>query len=181
MTKRKFDTKGSILSTEILVKQVKALSSKNSNHFNQILSQINLSPEWIESMVPRVIPRDRYDRRLLNRGKDYEIVIATWPKGVSTLIHDHGASQSQGAVRVLRGEIFNHTYNKVNENQVSPDLELVHKQGELIDVPQGLIHAMGNNTEDCFSMSLHIYTPAIVNVTYWDRETLTRVKQQAVS
>ena len=163
---------------EKLIQALESDHNREMDRLRDLLSQMELDADWIAAHMPTPVPPTGYHRNLLHHGTDFELVIATWPKGGGTLIHDHGSRNSHGVVRVLTGDIYNHVYHRDGQTNVAPTVELTHSAGELIDVTPGLIHAMGNNGEEV-GMSLHLYSPMIVNVSYWDPATLEPYQQSA--
>jgi len=139
--------------------------------FRALLASLTIDEEIIDELMPDPVPEDGYHRNPIFQGPDFEVVVATWPCGGGTLIHDHGASESNGVVRVLTGTLYNRIYEKVADDKVRFVRALAHDVDDLIDVPLGLIHAMGNDGDE-LAMSLHLYSPAIEDVTYWDPQTL---------
>ncbi len=127
---------------------------------------------WIQAHLPDPLPTEGYSRDVLYCGERFEIVLATWPAGVSTLVHNHGALESHGLVLVLRGDIFNHIYRRGADGEVHLVREATHRLGEMIAVPKGLLHSMGNARREGHAVSLHIYAPKIVDVSYWDPASL---------
>ncbi|MDJ0836461.1 MAG: cysteine dioxygenase family protein [Acidobacteriota bacterium] len=153
-------------------------TKRGIDHLHRLLMDLDIDDAWIARHMPVVVPPRSYHRNLLHHGSDYELVLATWPAGGRTLIHDHGNRNSYGMVRVLTGQIFNHIYKRDGRTDVAEDRQLVHRSGEYIQVPVGLIHAMGNHGPEV-AMSLHLYSPMIVNVSYWDPATLEPYQQSA--
>lgn len=139
----------------------------------KILGQLEIGEDWIDEMTEGRHEGDCYHRVLLYQGETYEIVLAVWPVGTQTLVHNHGSSNSFGMVKILRGSIFNHLYHRIAgpENRVGKDSQSILKPGDLADVPLELVHQMGNASSQGYAASLHIYSPAIVEISYWDPET----------
>ncbi len=127
---------------------------------------------WIQAHLPDPLPRETYSREVLYSGQRFEIVLATWPAGISTLVHNHGAEESHGLVVVLCGEIFNHIYRRGIDGQVHLERQETYRPGDAIAVPKGLLHSMGNARGEGHAASLHIYAPKIADVSYWDPATL---------
>ena len=160
----------------VLVEQLDALPARSLEGFQSVIENLEIDETWLDGQIPADLPVDRYLRILLHAGSDYEVVLAIWPEGVHTHIHDHGTGDSHGMVRVLRGQIFNNVYEKADGGKVARTHELLHDVGDLIPVNKGLIHAMGNNQPGRgAAASLHFYSPVITNVTYWDSETNLRL------
>ena len=110
----------------------------------------DLSP-WADYDHPTA---DSYGRKLVYKGEQYEIMVMSWRPGDFSAIHDHGFTQ-WGAVQVF-GPAEHATFRVENDRihtlarwQLSP--------GDIIGVGHELIHQMGNNTEDQFFLTLHVY------------------------
>jgi hypothetical protein len=57
--------------------------------------------------------------------------------------------------------------------------EIVHSVDDKGEVHKGLIHSMGTHGQKEVGMTLHLYSPKIVNVKFWDPNTLKRLDQSA--
>ena len=139
------------------------------------LKSLEIDEAWIDAHMPDPMPTDAYHRNLIYQGRRFEVVLATWPIGGGTLVHDHGSLSSLGAVRVLRGDIFNQVYRLVDRDTVKPVHREVFHTNDIVPVDHGLIHAMGNACQSVIAMSLHVYFPWIIDVSYWDPETNKRI------
>ena len=159
------------MSIERIVAMLDSGKSLDLPALRAALQATRFDDAWMAAHCPNPMPVDGYGRDLLHTGADYEIVLATWPVGVGTQIHNHGAYSSYGMVRVLKGEIFNHVYAPDGVERVKLLYRESYVAGGMIEVPKGLLHCMGNARTDGHAMSLHVYSPRIVDVTYWDRET----------
>lgn len=146
----------------------------------QIMASLDLGDDWLAEHLPNPLPETGYHRTLIHQAKCFEIVLATWPVGGGTLVHDHGSLNSQGVVRVLQGELFNHFYELQEDGTVRPGERQVAPTGALVPVERDMIHAMGHaGTHDGVAASLHVYFPWIVEVRYWDPETGLPVEGKA--
>lgn len=168
--------KGLALLLQKLIDNIESLDIISIKGFHRILKNAEFDSEWIRAQIPDPLPKDTYHRRLLHAGKDYEIVLATWPVGCMTLAHNHGSLSSKGMVRVIRGKIFNRIYRVVDGETLTPVKDHVVGENEMIPVPEGLVHTMGNASDNEIAMSLHFYSPIIIDVTYWDNQTLKKMR-----
>ncbi len=163
------------MTEQTLIARIDALKSKSIANLLKIVQGLDVTPSGFDRWIPDPLPRDHYHRELLHRGEDYEVVLAVWPPGTRTLPHNHGTCSSHGMIRVLRGEIFNQIYKPATGDGLVFAERAVYRGGDLIPVPEGLIHSMGNQSTQEMALSLHLYSPEIVNVTYWDPESLKKM------
>jgi predicted metal-dependent enzyme (double-stranded beta helix superfamily) len=154
-----------------LIEKIESLDEKCSLGFEQIMKTAAIDDRWVEDQIPLGLPSDRYTRLLLHSGDDYEVVMAVWPRGIQTMVHDHGILKSQGMVLVLAGQIFNQSYCRAGDEVKAAGERQIFGKGDLIPVPLGLVHAMGHVGGVEPSVSLHFYTPVIMDVSYWDPAT----------
>jgi len=155
-----------------LVKALDNAPDLNLALFRQVMEGLEISRSWLEEVLQDLSEGDDYHRVLLHGGDGYEIVLAVWPQETATLVHDHGAADSFGMVKVLKGNIFNRLYHAGDDESLEPGETCICRPGDLIEVPQGLLHRMGNACEEGPAASLHVYSPAIVDVSYWDPQSL---------
>lgn len=137
----------------------------------KILQNLDVPDFWLEAMTQERQKGPDYHRVLLYTGKNFEIVLAVWPVGTATLIHNHGASNSFGMVKVLKGKLFNDIYD-VTDNGLVLAQKLCGEVNDLVAVPLGLVHQMGNAGTEELAASLHVYSPAITDVCFWDPNSL---------
>ena len=147
-------------------------SGLNFGLFRQALEGFEVPSAWLDEMLEDLGEGEGYHRILLYGGDGYEIVLAVWPHGTATLVHDHGSSNSFGMVKVLKGDIYNHLYHQADDKSLEPGEKFTCRPGDMIEVPKGLLHRMGNACEKGPAASLHLYSPAIVDVSYWDPRSL---------
>ncbi len=161
-----------LTSIEQLAANIEALDTIGSSPLQRILADFDVDDAWVASQIPANPPPRGYCRTVLCAGSNFELVLAVWPRRGRTAIHDHGQSHSGGAALVLRGNLFNQTYQLSPDGGLAPASRWVHSAREIIPIPKGLIHAMGHNAGGETAVSLHVYSPAIVNPSYWDSKTL---------
>lgn len=135
------------------------------------LGEFEVDDAWCNEKLAGDYPQDSYSRVLLHTDAHFEVVLAIWPDGVATPPHNHGVFDSHGAALVLKGMVFNQTFEQLPDGCLNPSERSVHSAGELIRVSKGLIHQMGSDEGLAPSLSLHVYSPAIVEPRYWDAET----------
>ncbi len=165
---------------ERVVAQIRALEVLNMASLEETLDTFEPDMDLIDSLVPDDFPDGNYHRRLIHQCREFEVVLATWPGGVCSPVHDHGSRNSEGVARVLKGSIFNRIFRK-DGNRLIQTKEDIIGVGEVLRVPKGLIHAMGCHFPQGIAVSLHAYTPAIVEPSYWDPKTLVRIESLAAA
>ena len=158
-----------------IINQMDEAASDDIPVLRNILENLEIDPKWLRSQVPDNLSPDTYHRHVLHQANDYEVVLVCWPVGSRTLVHNHGSDLSHGMVRILSGEVFNRTYSLDSLGGVKLRQQEITREGDLIPVPVGLIHSMGNHNSRELAMSLHLYCPTIINVKFWDPETLAAV------
>ncbi|MCB1052226.1 MAG: cysteine dioxygenase family protein [Acidobacteria bacterium] len=139
---------------------------KSMNFFRDLLDDSDFCPQALKAYLPDPLPTRFYDRRVLFTRCDIEAVLATWPPGVFTLPHNHGIHPTFGVVKVLTGTIENRIFAP-DQNRIRPAGISHFQAGDILKVPLKLIHAMGNPHSE-IAVSLHIYSPKIEQVSYWD-------------
>lgn len=110
-----------------------------------------------ETHLPKPTRADDYARNILVLDP-LECVLIYWPPGVHSAIHHHEGFY--GYVQVLKGAFEDIVYDwngeVLREKKVSHCLE-----GGLIDEPDGVIHQLGNASEEEGAVTMHFYYPAL--------------------
>ena len=150
-----------------LVEEIDSLESKSISDLKKVLKNDSAVEFPWRQFLPEVLPKDEYHRKLLHSGGGYEVLLLVWPEGSETLPHNHGSPASHGVIRILKNNLGNSIYRK-NGDKIMPVEEQVFREGDLIEIPNEMIHSMGNCSQKGFSVSLHVYAPQIIDVTYWD-------------
>lgn len=163
------------MSIASMVENLKGLGPLSVAQVTEALGSFDYDAAWCAEQLAGGYPDDQYSRVLLHTDAHFEVVLAIWPQGAATPPHDHGVYDSQGAALVLNGEVFNQVYSRLHDGCLCPSDKTVHGAGELIRVPQGLVHMMGSTSGEHTSLSLHIYSPGIVEPSYWDAASLEPV------
>jgi len=164
------------LQVSTIIRQMNEAASDDLPVLQRILENLEIDPKWLRSQIPDNLSSEQYHRQVLHQAGNYEVGLVCWPVACGTMIHDHGSDRSHGMVRILKGQVFNRIYQRSGENGVRLVDEQVSETGALLPVPVGLIHSMGNHSDDELAMSLHLYCPTIINVSFWDPITLEPVK-----
>jgi len=125
-------------------------------------------PLW--SGVVRHDPDGRLPVRLIATER-YEVWVIGWTTGQNVRVHDHG--DSAGAFVVTAGEL----------TEILPDgrggrVERALAAGRLRHLAVGIVHDVVNRAAEPAS-SIHVYSPPITHMTYYD-DTFAPLETQAV-
>uniref|UniRef100_A0A7S3PMW2 cysteine dioxygenase n=2 Tax=Sar TaxID=2698737 RepID=A0A7S3PMW2_9STRA len=136
----------------------------------ELLSRLYLKTrEWKEFVH---FDSYRYQRSLVAFNSQFSLILISWNKGQTTPIHDHGNKDGGCWVKVLSGNLV---LRKYGGDKHSPILEseykfkegeMVQGEGENKDLFDGL-HLLGN-LDDVPAVSLHLYTPPMLDLKYQD-------------
>jgi predicted metal-dependent enzyme (double-stranded beta helix superfamily) len=146
----------------------------NVDNLSCWMQALKWDPAWLESRLPNPLPTDDYHRNILASTTSYELAIITWPEGQGSEIHDHGISGTCGAVMVMQGQLFNHLYTIQDGQPIKGDAFILER-GAIIEIPCELVHQMGNASEKEIAISLHLYTPPILEHRCWSLEPQSQV------
>ncbi len=127
-----------------------------------ILDQYEINNLSIE--LKKAAPNETYGRNLLEHTDEREIIIMNWNHNEQCLPHDHG--DSVGAVKILQGTATQIIYIKTAHGYMVRSVE-IRKTGEILIVPKGMIHAMGNSTDERL-VTGHIYMKPITRMKIYD-------------
>jgi predicted metal-dependent enzyme (double-stranded beta helix superfamily) len=126
-------------------------------------------PLW--SAVVRHDPDGRRPVRLVATER-YEVWAIGWTTGQNVRVHDHG--DSAGALAVTEGEL----------TEVVPEgggvIERALAAGQLRDLPLGTIHDVVNRAVEP-ATSIHVYSPPLTTMTYYDPVTFQAVDTEPVA
>jgi hypothetical protein len=102
--------------------------------------------------------------RLVARTADFDAWLIAWPSGGKVDLHDHGGSA--GAVRVISGALVEAVPSRDHMGRLS----LVHRElraGASLGFGNGHVHDVTNDA-DSHALSLHVYSPALTSMTFYD-------------
>jgi predicted metal-dependent enzyme (double-stranded beta helix superfamily) len=136
---------------------------------SQWMQDLDCSEGWLQHCQREPLEGDDYARLTLKSNDSYELVVITWPPGIGSDIHDHGIAGTCGAVRVLVGQLFNHMYT-IRDGIPEKGDGFVAAPGDIIDIHKDMVHQMGNRSRTEVAMSLHLYTPPILEHQSWQLE-----------
>jgi len=102
--------------------------------------------------------------RLVARTPDFDAWLIAWPTGGKVELHDHG--KSSGAVSVISGTLV----EAVPWRDDTGRLSLVHNElraGTTLRFGAGHVHDVTNEA-GAHALSLHVYSPALTSMTFFD-------------
>lgn len=103
----------------------------------------------------------------------YEVWVIGWTRGQGVRVHDHGPSA--GAFVVTEGELTEVLPCRGGGDAVERALG----PGRVRDLTVGTVHDVVNRS-DTPATSLHVYSPALTTMTYYDPTTLLPVETAAI-
>lgn len=120
-----------------------------------------------------------YTRNLIYANDTFELMVLYWKPGQETRIHNHSASRCWAST--LAGETTESVYityyppGEADNSTVCPDLilteKLVHKVGDVGYIEDDIgIHKLGNKSTDSDAVTLHLYSPPILELTLYEPE-----------
>ncbi len=95
-----------------------------------------------------------YDRAVVHRDPDCEIVAMRWPRGVASILHGHGASAVW--LRLLAGELGEDRFLPMGRDLFHQ--RLVLRAGETAYLPRGALHRIESRAD---ALALHAYSPPL--------------------
>ena len=109
-------------------------------------------------------PKLEYNRTVVYRDKEVEVVVIVWPPHSKSPIHDHG--KSYGTTFVVKGYIYEESWDKAtgkiySHRRFGPTMELR-------ETPYH-IHRIGNGTDE-IAVTLHIYSPPLKMKFYTEKQ-----------
>lgn len=108
--------------------------------------------------------RDR-SWRLIARTSDFDAWLIAWPRGSAAELHDHGGSR--GALHVIGGSLVETIPWRGDEGEVALARKEVHA-GVTLAFGAGHVHDVRNEAAD-HALSVHVYSPPLQSMTYYDR------------
>ena len=96
----------------------------------------------------------KYNRHIVYKNENLELLIITWNKNQFTKIHDH--PKNGCLFKILDGYIYEYRYNNLNDIKFN-DIKM-YKKNDISYIDNSLgFHKMINDEDIC--VSLHIYSP----------------------
>jgi len=167
-----FEQKGPV-DTEAIRELLRVYSSSAENE-----------KDWRQYCFPNDI---HYTRNLIFGNDKFELMVLVWRASQETRIHDHAASRCWMAP--LSGEITEALYiphlapgeEPSTDPTVCPDLIIteksIHKVGDVGFIEDDIgLHKIGNRFHDRDTITLHLYSPPIRELTLFepDRKVVTK-------
>ncbi len=113
---------------------------------------------------PGALDMEERTWQLVARTTDFDAWLIAWPSGGRVDLHDHG--NSRGAVSVISGALV----EAVPRRDGIGRLSLVHHElpaGTTVGFGAGHVHDVTNES-DGHALSLHVYSPALTSMTFYD-------------
>ena len=105
---------------------------------------------------------ERYRRNLLHEGPAYQALILCWRGGQRSPIHDHRGSSC--GVRVLRGVATETVFARTRAGHVYAKHTREWPAGSVCGSQDSDIHQMSNLQPDEDLVTLHVYSPPLLNM-----------------
>ena len=104
--------------------------------------------------------------RLMARTPDFDAWLIAWPSGGKVELHDHG--NSIGAVSVIKGSLVESVPWRDDTGRLTLVRQELHA-GASLGFGARHVHDVINESE-ALALSLHVYSPALTSMTYYDVE-----------
>ena len=134
-----------------------------------LLSQLTPQPDdFARYVVPKAA---NYHRERLIQTDFASVYVLTWLPGQESPIHDHRASRC--GVRVLTGEMFETFYRRVpgTENKARRTSVNTWQPGVVTSAEEDIgIHKVANKTRDTTLVTLHLYSPPLLQMNVYTEE-----------
>jgi Cysteine dioxygenase type I len=125
----------------------------------QVASRLAPAVHW-----PGALDLQQRTWRLVARTPDFDAWLIAWPRGGKVELHDHG--NSTGALSVITGALV----EAVPSRDDSGRLSLIRHElqaGATLGFGAGHVHDV-TNPSDGVALSLHVYSPALTSMTFYD-------------
>ncbi len=125
----------------------------------EVASRLAPAVHW-----PGALDMEERTWRLVARTPDFDAWLIAWPSGGRVDLHDHGSST--GAVSVISGALVEAVPCRDDTGRLS----LVHHElraGATVGFGAGHVHDVTNES-DGHALSLHVYSPALTSMTFYD-------------
>jgi predicted metal-dependent enzyme (double-stranded beta helix superfamily) len=123
--------------------------ARTSLHIGDVTAFVALTPEG-------------YSRRCVVRTAAFEVLVMTWLPGQGSAAHDHSGSVS--AFKILLGSAHETRFEQAADGLVEPTDTHQWRVGEVgLDAGE-TIHAVRNDSPNELLVSLHVYSPPLVEL-----------------
>ena len=112
---------------------------------------------------------DRFQRNPVHSGPAYQMVLLCWRAGQSSPIHDHRGSGC--GVIVISGTASEQFY-EFKEGRAVKGKTRELKTGEVMTSEDTDIHRVWNGDPEKDLVTLHVYSPPLVSMTFYSEEAL---------
>jgi quercetin dioxygenase-like cupin family protein len=135
-------------------------------------NQHRLNPQAVASRLapavhwPGALDVTRRSWRLVARTPDFDAWLIAWPSGGRVELHDHGPST--GAVSVISGTLVEAVPWRDDTGRLSLVRHELHA-GTTLGFRSGHVHDVTNES-DGHALSLHVYSPALTAMTFYEVE-----------
>lgn len=164
------------LHLEEFISRVQALKKPGEfrlDVFWDLVRRLRVSEEWIKDHI--TFRNDTYTRNLVALTPRFEMLVLCWRPGQNSKIHDHNESFS--VVKIIRGTLTNHIYERVDDGKRGDYCELKKVRADLVGPGEyapldvGGIHMMENDPRSGEDMvSLHFYAEPLREISIFRPE-----------
>jgi hypothetical protein len=109
-----------------------------------------------------------YGRTILRLNDKYEMIIGCWPQNGWCDVHDHGPAE--GVVYGCSGEVEHFDY-RFNGDSLELYEQSTISAGQIMRLPEGMIHSLQNIHSQEPYVGLHLYSPPATQVRVFDTRT----------
>ncbi len=120
------------------------------------LSTLSPNTEAIERCIG--YSQDGYQRNVISKNENYELVAICWSPGQETPIHDHVGSDC--AFLIVSGTCTETVFETNDEGLATPILSREYKPGGICAAEEVDIHRISNESNENL-INLHVYTPPL--------------------
>jgi hypothetical protein len=148
----------------------------------QRLDRQRLDPQEVASRLapavhwPGALDTDRRSWRLMARTPDFDAWLIAWPSGGKVELHDHGTST--GAVSVISGSLVEAVPWRDDTGRLSLVRQQLHA-GATLGFGAGHVHDVTNESDEP-ALSLHVYSPALTTMTFYEVDGVRLVVRDVV-
>ena len=120
------------------------------------LSSLELNINALEECIG--YSNDGYQRNVISKNENYELVAICWSPGQETPIHDHVGSDC--AFLIVSGTCTETVFETNDEGLATPILSREYKPGGICAAEEADIHRISNESNENL-INLHVYTPPL--------------------
>lgn len=125
----------------------------------ELAARLSVLPVNVEELRKHIgYAEDGYQRNVLKKNENYELVAISWAPGQETPIHDHIGSDC--AFLIVEGTSTETIFVTNSEGFAVPQYVRTYALGEVCATSEPDIHRISNE-ESCDLINLHVYTPPL--------------------